>query len=260
MNEVDYWVSKVKWDDNNKRIISMYVHQNNNNSVGTYEEMNRSDILYYISQGYIFCSIIKAEDDKWKKGKIITSDSNVLNSIDTNLPLIKTRRKTFVSYYHKDDQEYKKQFLNLTENLIVSKSVEDGDINSDVSDDYAKQLIQKGYLRDTTVLIVLIGPKTKCRKHVDWEISGALNVKVGGSYAGILGLKLPTHSDYPTGKHTYNLLPDRLSDNLKSRYAIIRDYTTDTKKIQEYIELAYKNRKSMTNKRDNSRIQMKDNT
>ena len=65
-----------------------------------------------------------------------------------------------------------------------------------MSDDYVKQLIQKGYLYDTTVLVVLLGAKTKCRKHVDWEMSGALNRKVGDTYAGLLGLMLLTHPDY----------------------------------------------------------------
>lgn len=260
MNEIDYWVSKVKWDANGKRIVSMYVHQNEDNSVGVYEEMSRSDIIKYMNDGYVFCSIVKQENGRWQQGMYVMTDGSVLNNIDSKLPLIQTKRKTFISYYHKDDSEYKKKFLNLMDDLIVNKSVEDGDINSDVSDEYAKQLIQKSFLHDTTVLIILLSNKTKCRKHVDWEISGALNYKVGDSYSGILGLKLPTHSDYGTGKYTYNLLPDRLSDNLKSGYAVIRDYTTDRKKLQGYIEEAYNRRKIHADKRVNSKVQMTANT
>src|SRR5690606_31908749 len=115
--------------------------------------------------------------------------------------------------YHKEDQGYKEKFKNLFDDLIVHKSVEDGDIDSDNSDGYIKQFIQKDYLSDTTVLVVLIGPNTKHRKHIDWEMSGALNLKVGDRCAGILGLKLPSHPDYGSGKHTYNTLPSRLSDN-----------------------------------------------
>ena len=115
-------------------------------------------------------------------------------------------------------------------------------------------------MSDTTVLVVLIGPKTKCRKHVDWEISGALNLKVGDNYAGVLGLKLPNHDDYGTGKYTYSKQPLRLTDNLKSGYAIIRDYTADRKKLQEYIELAFSNRSSIADSRTNSRAQLKINT
>ncbi len=255
MNEdIDYWVSKVKWNGN--RLDIVYAHKNNNNSVGSYIEMTRNSMLSYMNKGYGFCSVLKKRDGSWKKGSYFMTDGTVINSIDTDLPFIQTKRKCFVSYYHKDDSEYKKEFLTLMDDLTVTKSVKDGDINSNLSDDYVKQLIQKGYLSDTTVLIVLIGPKTKCRKHVDWEISGALNYKVGESYSGLLGLILPEHNDYGTTKATYSKMPARLGDNFKSGYAIIRDYTTDRKKLQEYIELAYKNRKSETDKRINSRIQM----
>jgi hypothetical protein len=258
MNEIDYWVSKVRWDD--KQLVSIHAHKNDNNLVGSYIEMPRSDILYYMNNNYIFCSILKNEDNSWNIGRNFMTDGSVINNIDSNLPLIQTKRKTFVSYYHKDDSEYKKKFLNLMDDLIVNKSVEDGDINSDVSDEYAKQLIQKGFLHDTTVLIVLLSNKTKCRKHVDWEISGALNYKVGDSYAGLLGLLLPTHDDYGNEKCTYSKIPDRLADNFKSGYAVIRDYTTDRKILQGFIEEAYNSRKNHANKRMNSRVQMKNDT
>jgi len=255
--DVDYWVSKVKWDVN--RLDYVYAHKNNNNSVGSYTEMSRSDILYYLNSGYIFYCILKKENGSWTIGNKLYLDSNNLKW-DNKLPLLQTKRKCFVSYYHNDDKYYKESFLNLMDDLTVTKSVKDGDIDSNVSDNYAKQLIQKGYLSDTTVLIVLIGMKTKCRKHVDWEISGALNYKVGESYAGLLGLLLPEHDDY--GKDTYNSkkIPARLADNLTSGYAILKDYTTDTKKLQEYIELAYNNRKNKTDDKINSRKQMPEDT
>jgi len=259
MNDVDYWVSKVKWDENSKNIVSMMIHKNNAGNVATGEEINRNWIVQKLQSGYILQCIYRTEDIKWTIGSQLRLENGSLKWNDT-LPLIQTKRKTFISYYHYDDSEYKKKFLNLTSDLIVSKSVEEGDISSDVSDEYVKQLIQKGYLYDTTVLVVLIGAKTKCRKHVDWEISGALNRKVGDSYAGLLGLLLPSHPDY--GKDTYNgsLVPERLYDNLQSGYAVIRDYTTDRKKLQEYIELAYKNRRSKADDRVNSRIQMQRNS
>lgn len=259
MNEdINYWVSKVKWND--ERLDSIHAHENNNNSVGSYIEMSRQDIISKMNKGYVFHSILKKDDGNWEKGKYFMTDGNVINNIDTNLPLIQTKRKCFVSYYHKDDSKYKEAFLNLMDDLTVSKSVKNGDIGSDVSDEYVKQLIQKEYLHDTTVLIVLIGPKTKCRKHVDWEISGALNFKVGDSYAGLLGLILPEHDDYDSEKCTYAKIQDRLADNFKSGYAVIRDYTTDRKKLQEYIELAYNSRKVNADKRVNSRPQMKENS
>lgn len=259
MNEdIDYWASKVKWND--ERLDSIHAHENNNDSVGSYIEMSRQDIISKMNKGYVFYSVLKKDDGKWEKGSCFMTDGNVINNIDSKLPLIQIKRKCFLSYYHKDDSEYKEAFLNLMADLTVSKSVKEGDISSNVSDEYTKQLIQKGYLHDTTILIVLIGPKTKCRKHVDWEISGALNFKVGDSYSGLLGLILPEHDDYTSEKATYSKMPARLADNFKSGYAVIRDYTTDRKKLQEYIELAYNNRKINADKKVNSRIQMKENS
>lgn len=36
---------------------------------------------------------------------------------------------------------------------------------------------------------------------MDWEISGALNYKVGDHYAGLLGIVLPNHPDYEKPIH-----------------------------------------------------------
>ena len=170
-----------------------------------------------------------------------------------------SRRKTFVSYYHNDDQEYREKFENLFEDLIISKSVAKDDIDADNSDEYIKQLIQKEYLKDTTVLVVLVGPNTKCRKHVDWEISGAISTKVGGN-SGLLGIILPSHPDYGNNEYHPSNLPKRLAANIKSEYGILRDWTNDRVKMQNYIEEAF-SKKSEVNKRITTSIpQMDKNT
>ena len=51
-------------------------------------------------------------------------------------------------------------------------------------------------------------------------------------------------------------MPERLADNLKTEYAVIRDFTEDVRLLQEYIELAYKNRSDKADKRVNNRVQM----
>ena len=253
----NFLVSKVKW--NNKIIESFIVHEDLGSSVSSGIERNRNWVIQQFQYSRSFCCIHKAKDGKWSKGNYIRLENGNLKWNDS-IPLILTRRKSFISYYHNDDQYYKNELINLTSDLIVSKSVESGDINTDVSTEYIKQLIQKDFLSDTSVLIVLIGNKTKCRKHVDWEISGALNLKVGDSYAGLLGLILPNHPDFGTTKATYDLMPGRLADNFKTGYAVIRDYTTDRIKLQNYIEEAFKKRTSKANSRVNSRIQLQRNT
>jgi hypothetical protein len=256
----DYCVSQIKWNDSGKRIEEFIVHEDNGDTLSSGINRDRNWVIQKLNKSKTFCTIQYNEKGKWNKTSSIRLDNGALKWNDSSLPLIQTKRKTFISYYHKDNQDSKESFQNLTSDLTVNKSVGDGDINSDVSDEYIKQLIQKGFLSDTTVLVVLIGTKTKCRMHVDWEISGALNLKIGESYAGLLGLLLPDHPDYASKKAKYDLMPSRLADNFKSGYAVIRDYTTDRKKIQEYIELAFMHRTNKSDKRDNSRIQMKKDT
>ena len=80
-----------------------------------------------------------------------------------NIPLLLPKRKTFISYHHDNDQYYKELFENLTEDLIINKSVGKDDIDIDNSSDYIKQLIQGGYLNDTSVCVVLVGSETRTR-------------------------------------------------------------------------------------------------
>ena len=89
------------------------------------------------------------------------------------------KRNVFVSYYHSDDQAKKEKFDYLCKDFIINQSVMIDEIDDDNSDDYINRLINEEHMKDTTVLVVLLGRNTKYRKHVDWEISGALNLKVG---------------------------------------------------------------------------------
>lgn len=144
----------------------------------------------------------------------------------------------FISYYHKDDEDYKEEFERLFGHLFINKSVKDGNINTDVSTEYTKRLIQEGYLSDTSVLVVLVCPKTYCRTHVDWEISAALMKKVGG-YSGLLELCLPNHPDYGRDKYNPDTVPPRLVDNLKSGYATFYDWTENEYLIKSWTENAF---------------------
>lgn len=165
-----------------------------------------------------------------------------------------SKHKVFISYYHKDDQYYKDKFEDLFGEIFINKSVGDGDIDDDLSANYIKRLIQEGYITDASVLVVLVGKNTYKRKHVDWEISAALNKKVGG-YSGLLGLCLPDHPAY--GKETYSKddVPPRLADNLETGYAKLYDWTTSETTIKARIEDAFNARIDRKDKIDNSREQ-----
>ncbi len=180
--------------------------------------------------------------------------NDFLKSSDTD-----TKHKVFISYYHNDDEEYRSEFEERFGHLFINKSVEPGDIDEESSDDYIKRLIQEDYISDSSVLIVLVGAKTYCRKHVDWEISAAISKKVGG-YSGLLGLCLPTHPSYEEDKYKSDVVPVRLVDNLKSKYASLYDWTESEENIEKWVEIAFENRISQSDKIDNSRDQFTDDT
>lgn len=261
MTKNEYFVTKLSFREDCQLIRDVTAYEYDGNNLGNGTIQNRQWIVNKVNAG---CQISvmtpnPEEKNKWIRNNHFTYDGEYFRWT-MKLPLNEIKRKTFISYYHKDDQQIKTKFENLFGDLIVSKSVEDGDIDSDNNDEYIKQLIQKDFLTDTTVIVVLIGPNTKCRKHIDWEISGALNLKVGGNNSGLLGILLPSHPDYGTGKVTHSLLPPRLDDNFKSSYAIIRDWTDDRLLMQSYIEEAFANRTAKADYRINSRIQMNKNT
>ncbi len=172
-----------------------------------------------------------------------------------------TKHKVFLSFYHGDDQYYRNEFEAQFNHLFINKSVEPGDIESDLSDEYIKRLIQEGYLTDSSVVVVLVGPKTYCRKHVDWEIAAGLNKKVGG-HSGLVGILLPEFPLSSHNRYSYNDLPARLADNVKSDYSEIYtwDYvcSSDTL-IKSAIQVAFDNRVSKSANIDNSRLQQSTN-
>lgn len=165
-----------------------------------------------------------------------------------------TKHKLFISYYHNDDEYYRNKFEKLFGDLFVNKSVKLGDIDDDLSTDYIKRLIRENYISDTSVVVVLVGKNTYCRKHVDWEISaGLLND------TGLIGLALPSHSSYKKDKYSKEDVPPRLVDNLESEYASFHDWTENRSTMVNWIEKAFENKSKMKDKKVNSRKQMKNN-
>lgn len=169
-----------------------------------------------------------------------------------------TRRKTFVSYYHYADQYYRDVFELRFKHLFISKSVQPGDISTDVSTDYIKRLIQQDYISDASVIIVLVGAKTYGRKHVDWEIAAGLNRKVGG-YSGLVGILLPDVPLLPNNQFSYDTLPARLADNARSGYAEIYAWdwlTAAEANVSKAIQTAFDARVGRADKIQNGRLQM----
>lgn len=122
------------------------------------------------------------------------------------------RHKVFVSFHH-EDERYKDVFCRHMGGDIVDKSVEDGDIDPYTKTDTIRQKIRDEFIADASVTVVLVGPRTWQRKHVDWEIGSSLRKTQYNPRCGLLGILLPNHPDY--GRRSYNdrLIPPRLADN-----------------------------------------------
>lgn len=156
------------------------------------------------------------------------------------------RHKVFVSF-HEDDVEYKEKFVESMEDHIIDKSVDTGDIDdTGRSADRVRQIIRDDYIQDASVTIVLIGPCTWQRKHVDWEIGGSLRDTKRNSRCGLLGILLPNHPNYRRQEIDPHLLPPRLADNIEGDdpYAYIYDWplfwsSATPDEVGEWIDKAF---------------------
>lgn len=250
----EYLISKLSFRNSEQLIDTVKVGLVDGRSIRVFETRDRNWIVDQYNNGHIIRGAYKQTDGLWYRKEVFRVESGCFKW-GYSIPKDISKRNVFVSYYHNDDQDKRQEFDNLFDDLIINQSVMLDEINGENSDDYIHRLINEGYMKDTTVLAVLLGPKTKCRKHVDWEIGGALHVKVGNRYAGLLGIRLPTHPEYGLGPD-YNYpdnYPIRLAANLDSGYAIVADWTEERKAMQELIELAFSKR-SQTDKIKNASI------
>ena len=139
-----------------------------------------------------------------------------------------SRHKVFVSYHHENDQHYKNHFEGLFSShydIIDSKSVGDGQINSGIITETIRQQIRDNIIRDASVTVVLIGTETWKRKYVDWEIYSSIGRSTYNSRTGLIGLKYPTRSGWNTASHNPNTIPPRLKDNLDCGFASTLNWT-----------------------------------
>ena len=101
--------------------------------------------------------------------------------------------RVFISFYHRDDQRYKDALVKWAEdnNVFIDGSVETGDIPDYLDDQQIRETIRDEYLKDTSVTIVLVGPNTRHRKHVDWEIYSSMYDGKKHTRSGIIVVMLP---------------------------------------------------------------------
>ena len=121
------------------------------------------------------------------------------------------RHKVFISF-HEQDTKYKKDFVRRMGKRMLDRSVDTGNIDdTGLKTATVRQKIRDEYIRDATVTIVLIGPRTWQRKHVDWEIGSSIRNTKRNPRCGLLGIVLPNHSNYGQNEHNPHLIPPRLA-------------------------------------------------
>lgn len=160
------------------------------------------------------------------------------------------RHRVFVSYQHiQQDQQWRDRFEHLFDKIndvFISNSVQVGEINPYLSTDTIRQKIRDEYLRDSTVTLVLVGPTTWQRKHVDWEISSSIRHTELNPRSGLIGILLPNHPDYGAPFYTRGLAPPRLHDNIVCKFAKLYDWTESPEAIRQWIEEAFNRRLTVT--------------
>ena len=168
------------------------------------------------------------------------------------------RHKVFVSFHH-GDQCYKDSFAAMMDGDIIDKSVEDGDIGDTILVETIRQKIRDDFIRDATVTVVLIGPCTWQRKHVDWEIGSSLRDTRRNSRCGLLGILLPNHGNYRSAKYNPRLIPPRLADNCRGvdSFARIYNWSYSPASVRSWIHTAFIRRSGTPP--DNSQQQFKRN-
>lgn len=192
-------------------------------------------------------------------------------------------RKVFISFHHKNDQNYKDYLVTWGKNndVFIDGSVDTDDIDDSLSDESIRIKIRDEYLKDTTVTILLVGKETKFRKHIDWELYSSMYDGKVNKKSGIIVILLPSvQGDYCTAAHDgekevvfdtisgwstlttrisyeerYPYLPERIIDNLLApnvkisvaRWNDLWDNNTNSlsvKKVSYMIEKAFEDKVS----------------
>ena len=160
------------------------------------------------------------------------------------------RHKVFVSYHHENDQKYRDLFEELFSDIydiLESRSVQIGDIDSNLKTEVVHQKIRDDYLRDSTVTVVLIGTETWKRKHVDWEIWASIRETKSNPRSGLMGILLPTYlrTHGAPDNHCPDAIPPRLHDNIECGFATIHNWNTEPNVVQSWIHEAFNRRKTI---------------
>jgi len=145
-------------------------------------------------------------------------------------------------YFYKCGHYWKERFEFLMvdkTDKAITKAVGDGDIRTDIATETIRQKIRDEFIADASVTVVLIGPETWKRKHVDWEISASIKDTQKNPRCGLFGLLLPTHPSFNQPTYNQYIVPPRLYYNQASGFAHIYSWTEDVDVLQNMIHNAF---------------------
>lgn len=141
-------------------------------------------------------------------------------------------RKVFVSYSHRLDQKAAddfRKFFSDDRDVFIDKSIRNdiGELQKETIKTRLRSLI-----KDSSVIVVLIGSETDGRWWVDWEIHYSLRKGFLNERNGLLGILIPNK------QHS---VPARLNDNIPQMGSIIK-WASNYRTLVNEIEAVYKKR------------------
>lgn len=154
--------------------------------------------------------------------------------------------KVFFSF-HEADVANRDRLIELLADEIIENSVHQDDIEDDqLLTETVEQRIRDEHVADSDVTVVLVGPCTWKRKHVDWEIHSSLRDTANNPRNGVLAIVLKNHRDHWKPTFKTRLIPPRLADNLQGNDPFAKIYSWPRRgvkrKILRWIEEAYTRR------------------
>jgi len=65
----DWLISAVRYDEDHSRIVKVRAHPDKGDTVGPGEEQTRATVVSNIESGKTYCTMLKGDDGKWKRGE-----------------------------------------------------------------------------------------------------------------------------------------------------------------------------------------------
>lgn len=142
----------------------------------------------------------------------------------------------YLSYAQADESDAI-AFRKLMESLNVPvDSCRDGETGENVL------ATARSVLSNCSVIVVLIGERTRDSRWVDMEISLAMEPREDQPGAGLLGIILKSHPDFAKPYYEPDSIPLRLHDRVRWEYGMVRKWTDDPQQVRTWLDDANRRR------------------